>query len=230
MAIHLAQLLLVAFLQRFPEASQPVQSVAMLADVERALPRSSAAAPELQHFLTLARLANPFAYMAINAAIPVMPYLAAKFHLTVAEAGIFGSVWFFGRLLAFLILWCWQAWHYDYALLLTAMLTMIAAFASILLLNSLLFVVAAQLVFGLAIGLIYYSSLYYSMHAGETKAAHGGLHESAIGAGVCTGSAVGAISGLFFPGFLAASVWPVTGLLLAGCGALVWVRAGQRDS
>jgi len=34
----------------------------------------------------------------------------------------------------------------------------------------------------------------YSMDVGETKGEHGGLHEAMIGAGMCLGPAVGALS------------------------------------
>ncbi len=47
--------------------------------------------------------------------------------------------------------------------------------------------VVAQIAFGISVGLIYYSSLFYSMDVGETKGEHGGLHEAMIGAAPASG-------------------------------------------
>jgi hypothetical protein len=84
---------------------------------------------------------------------------------------------------------------------------------------------AAQVVFGLSIGLLYYSSLFYSMDLGDTRGEHGGLHEAALGAGVLVGPAIGAVALHLAPGLPNAGMWTVSGLLalgLAGLGALRW--------
>ena len=82
----------------------------------------------------------------------------------------------------------------------------------------------AQLFFGTAIGLIYYSSLFYSMDVGETHGEHGGLHEAMIGAGICLGPAVGATSLYLAPGSPNAGTYAVTVLLASGLAGLVSVR------
>jgi predicted MFS family arabinose efflux permease len=78
--------------------------------------------------------------------------------------------------------------------------------------------------FGLAVGLIYYSSLFYSMDVGETKGEHGGFHEAAIGVGICVGPGVGAASLRFFPTQPNLNVWAVCGLLALGLGWLAFLR------
>jgi len=57
----------------------------------------------------------------------------------------------------------------------------------------------AQILFGFSVGLIYYSSLYYSMDVGEASGAHGGFHEAALGVGIFAGPAVGATTLFLFP-------------------------------
>ena len=57
----------------------------------------------------MAWLANPFAYIAINTLIAVMPGLAARLHLTPMLAGFACSLWCFARLGAFVLLWLWTA-------------------------------------------------------------------------------------------------------------------------
>jgi hypothetical protein len=84
--------------------------------------------------------------------------------------------------------------------------------------------VVAQVFLGGSVGLIYYSSLFYSMDVGETKGEHGGLHEAMIGAGVCLGPAVGALSLYLAPGFPSAGAYTVTALLACGLAGLVGVR------
>ncbi len=175
-------------------------------------------------FLRMAWLANPFAYVAINTVIPLIPDLARKLELSPTLAGFFCSIWFFARLGTFVILWLWAGWHYRFGFLLAAYLLLIASFAVLLLVAQFWVILVAQIIFGLAIGLIYYSSLFYSMDVGETKGEHGGVHEAAIGAGIFLGPAVGATALRYFPQHSSSSIWAVSGLLLVGLAGLVWLR------
>jgi len=90
--------------------------------------------------------------------------------------------------------------------------------------------VLAQVFFGVAAGLIYYSSLFYSMDVGETKGEHGGLHEAAIGAGVFAGPAVGAASLQFLPRHSNTGVFAVSALLLLGLAGLLVIWWRERRS
>ena len=136
-------------------------------------------------------------------------------------AGFVCSLWCFVRLGAFVVLWRWTGWHYRFRWL-------VAAFALLIVVvrghshraeprRALL----AQIFFGGAIGLIYYSSLFYSMDAGDTKSEHGGIHEAAIGVGNCVGPAVGAASLQFLPQYANSGAIAVSVLLLLGFGGLV---------
>ena len=181
-------------------------------------------------FLKLAWVANPFAYIAMNTIIPLIPDLAAKLGLSTVAAGFVASVWMFARLGAFAVLWWWPGWHYRFGWLAGAYLLMGASFAALLLSASLTVIVVAQLVFGVSVGLIYYSSLFYSMDVGETKGEHGGFHEALIGMGLFGGPAVGAVTLHFLPGQSAAGIWAVTALLLVGFAALLWMRRKRNGS
>ncbi len=175
-------------------------------------------------FLRMAWLANPFAYLAINTVIAIIPSLAKELKLSPMYAGFFCSVWLFVRIGAFALLWLWPGWHYQFRWLVSAYAAMVASFALILLVGNLPLLIASQIVFGLAVGLIYYSSLFYSMDVSETKSEHGGFHEAAIGAGSCAGPAIGAAALHFFPDSPASSAWAVSAMLLLGLGGLVWLR------
>jgi predicted MFS family arabinose efflux permease len=175
-------------------------------------------------FLRMAWVANPFAYIAVNALVPVIPKLAERLGLGPMLAGFFCSTWLFARAGSFLVLWLWTAWHYRFRWLVGAYVAMSVCFVIILLGHSLGVLLLAQVVFGSAVGLLYYSSLYYSMDVGETKGEHGGFHEAAIGAGICIGPAVGAGSLVALPGWPNMNTWAVAGLLAAGLGWLMTLR------
>jgi len=181
-----------------------------------------------QVFLKLAWLANPLAYVAVNTLFAVMPGLAQKLGLSPTKVGLFCSVWLFGRLAAFALLWQWTGWHYRFRWLAVGFVVLIASFMAILLSLQLWIVVLAQIFFGFAAGLMYYSSLFYSMDAGDTKGEHGGLHEAAIGVGICAGSAVGATALHFFPQHPNAGALAVSGLLGAGFCVLLAIWGKSR--
>ena len=153
-----------------------------------------------------------------------MPGVAEKLALSPTRVGLFCSVWLFGRLAAFALLWKWRGWHYRFCWLFTAFVLLIVSLAAILLSTQLWLVVLAQVFFGLATGLIYYSSLFYAMDVGEASSEHGGLHEAFIGAGIFFGPATGAAALTFAPQTPNAFTWAVSVLLVAGLGGLLWLR------
>jgi MFS family permease len=186
--------------------------------------------PKAKMFLNLAWLANPFAYVAINTIVAAVPGVAKRLELSTMLAGFFCSIWCFSRLAAFFVLWRWVGWHYRFRWLLASYLVLIVAFSAILMAPTVMVLVVAQVVFGAVAGLIYYSSLFYSMDVGEAKSEHGGFHEAAIGLGNFAGPTVGAISLYLLPGNANSGILAVSGLLVLGLGGLmaIWRRGSQR--
>jgi predicted MFS family arabinose efflux permease len=212
------QIGLTFWLEQFPPPAADKSNTAAPPEPHRPAP---ALARNFQH---LALLANPFAYIAINTLIAVLPGVAAKFHLTPMFAGFACSLWGFVRLAAFVALWRWSGWHYRFRWLAMAFAALVLSFTAILIVPNLAVLFLAQIFFGVAIGLIYYSSLFYSMDASDTKSEHGGIHEAAIGAGNCLGPAVGAMSLHCLPHAANAGAWAVSCLLLLGFGGQLWLR------
>jgi predicted MFS family arabinose efflux permease len=175
-------------------------------------------------FLRMVWLAIPFSYIGITTVIAIIPALAKALGLSTAEAGLFCSVWMFVRLGTFVTLWQWTGWHYRFRWLAGAFVGLTAGFSLLLLSTNLGLLLAAQAIFGVSIGLIYYSSLFYSMDVGDTKGEHGGLHEAMIGAGMCLGPAVGALSLCIAPGMPNAGTYTVTALLTCGLAGLIGLR------
>jgi MFS family permease len=181
-------------------------------------------------FLRMAWLANPFAYIAINSVIPVLPDLAVRLQLSPAVAGYVCSIFYITRLAAFVWLWQWAGWHYRFSWLAAAYAVLLLSYAILLLVPQLILIIVAQVFFGLAIGLIYYSSLFYSMDVGETKGEHGGLHEAAIGGGLFAGPAVGAATLHFLPQYPHSGTWAVCSLLVAGGLGLWWLNRQRKPA
>ncbi|MGN6553891.1 MAG: MFS transporter [Verrucomicrobiota bacterium] len=222
--LMLLQLVFVLWLEKKAKALPAVKTEPTVQHHE---PESIAARQPVspKRFLQMAWLASPLAYVAINTVAAVIPQLAHKFNLTAAQSGVFNSLWFYVRLGAFIVLWKWTGWHYRFRWLLTAMIALVLSFAAMLLSLQLWVVIVAQLIFGFAIGLIYYSSLFYSMDAGgELKGQNGGLHEAAIGLGIFAGPALGAATLTFFPTLANGGTLAVTGLLVCGLLGLIWLR------
>lgn len=228
--IHAVQWLVLLWLEREARGSRshPAQAEMSVSDApdfaQHHVPATTARA-----FLRMAWLANPFAYIAMNTVIPLIPELAARFKLSTALAGFVASVWMFARLAAFAVLWRWTAWHYRFGWLIASYLVMVASFAALLLAPSLPVIIIAQIAFGFAVGLIYYSSLFYSMDVGsESQGEHGGYHETLIGLGIFFGPAVGAATGYLVPAVQRLDVGAVSVLLVMGLAGLfaTW-RAGR---
>lgn len=223
-SIQLVQLAMLFWAERAvaaepkPGASRvPVKSGADEQEMERSpVPPST--------FLTMAWVANPFAYLAINTVIAVLPGVTERLGLSLALAGVVGSIWQFVRTGAFGLLWLWDGWHYRFRWLAGAYAAMALSFVGMLLAPNVAILIIAQLVFGAGLALIYYSSLYYSMHVGDTKGEHGGIHEAMIGAGCCAGPAIGAVSMHYFSQYSGSGIVAVGGLLLSGFAALTWLR------
>jgi MFS family permease len=201
----------------------------MARDAVRAAATDNAHAPHqpasqnAKVFLRMALLSNPFAYIAIQTLIAVIPGIAAKFHMSPMLTGFVCSFWYFVRFGAFIALWHWEGWHYRFRWLAAAFVMLIVSFAAILMSPNFAILITAQIFFGAAIGLMYYSSLFYSMDASDTRGEHGGVHEAVIGLGNCVGPAVGALSLQFLPQYANSGAIAVSVLLLCGFGGLVGI-------
>lgn len=184
---------------------------------EGPIPHDTAVRPA--YFRRLAWVANPFNYMAINTIMVVAPGIAARLGLTVAQAGLVLSIWFYARALAFLKLWGWTGWHYRFDWFLGAFAVLLASFVAIMLSPTVAGLLLAQVGFGWASALLYYSALYYAMDSTESHGQQGGFHEALIGLGLCGGPAVSA-GAIWLTGQPSAPAWVVAGGLAAAMG---WV-------
>jgi predicted MFS family arabinose efflux permease len=223
--LHLIQIaILWAYARRHGEApaglpQEPPPSQEMLPASHGPCPRS---------FQRMAWIANPFACVAAFTLLAMIPELARRMGLSTMMAGLFCSIWFFARLLAFIVMWQWPGWHYRYRWLLGGYILLIVGFATVLTADGLLWLGVGQVGFGLAVGLLYYASLFYSMDVGEARAEQGGIHEAMMGAGNFVGPGIGALSLLIVPHSPHAGVWSVSGVLVIGLAVLLRNRLKRR--
>lgn len=180
------------------------------------------------YFVRLAWIANPFNYMAINTIMVMAPGIASRLGLSVAEAGLVLSAWFYVRALAFLKLWWWDGWHYRFDWFLCGFLFLFLGFVGTMIAPTIWGLVVAQVGFGWASALLYYSSLYYSMDRAESHAEQGGFHEALIGLGLGGGPAISA-GALWWTGVPSSPAWIVGAGVLGAIGCVFGIRqAAQR--
>jgi len=214
--------------RRYPVCPQPSRKVETPMHAPEAAAYLQNVSPRT--FLRMAWMANPFACIGLSTVLAMVPGLAKELRLSTAGAGFFCSIWFFARLAAFIILWRWKGWHYKFRWLLAASAGLVAGFACLLIGREFLVLVLAQIIFGFSVGLVYYSSLFYSMDVGESKAEHGGLHEAAMGAGNCIGPATAAAALLLAPQTANAGAYAVSALLTAGFVGLICLRLNPMNA
>ncbi|MFZ9855703.1 MAG: MFS transporter [Limisphaerales bacterium] len=179
-----------------------------------------------RYFVRLAWIANPFNYMAINTIMVMAPGIASRVGLSVAEAGLVLSAWFYVRAFAFLKLWWWDGWHYRFDWFVCAFLFLFLGFVGTMISPTVWGIVVAQVGFGWASALLYYSSLYYSMDHSHSHAEQGGFHEALIGLGLGGGPAISA-GALWWTGVPSSPAWIVGAGVL---GAMGWVFGIRRAS
>ncbi|MBX3734583.1 MAG: MFS transporter [Verrucomicrobiae bacterium] len=220
LTIHACQWLAIGSLQRRHDRWFRIPPAAASGPI----PHDTAVRPA--YFRRLAWVANPFNYMAINTIMVVAPGIAAHLGLSVAQAGLVLSAWFYTRALAFLKLWWWTRWHYRFDWFFGAFALLLVSFVAIMLSPTVFGLLLAQVGFGWASAVLYYSSLYYAMDGSDAHGEHGGVHEALIGIGLCGGPAVSA-GAIWLTGQATAPAWIVATGLAAAMG---WVWRIRRDA
>lgn len=150
--------------------------------------------------LWLSRISVPAMYLMIYSLAAMMPLLPVIQRETVTMRTLICSVWLATRFATFVFLGATVFWHARPRLLLVAGMTLLLSLLAITLPQNLGIMIAGQLVFGVATGLIYTASLYFGMVLSEGSTEHGGYHEALIGFGMTLGPAVGAVSQWWRPG------------------------------
>ncbi len=217
-AIHFAQLL-----ATFPLARRHDAWLASVPADDRPPVASPVDPRRPGYFRRLALLGNPFNYMAVNTVFALVPAIGVRLGYDVDQIGWLMSLWLMVRAGAFGVLWFWSGWHYRFGWFAAALMMLLGGFVAIVLARHAWVLVVAQLFFGWATAVLYYSSLYYAMDGSDTKGAHGGIHEAFIGCGIFGGPAVSTIA-MWATGSPFAPAWAVGLFLGGGLGVSWWIR------
>ena len=112
--------------------------------------------------------------------------------------------------------------------LLGAFLLLVAGFVAMMTTGQIWVLIAGQVAFGWATGLLYYSSLFYALDGSDSHGEDGGIHEAFIGLGIGAGPAISTVA-LWSTGAASAPAIAVGASLLVGLGLSlrVWSR-GRR--
>lgn len=159
-------------------------------------------------------------YMLLSVLVPLMPGIFVRLGLGLSSASSSEALLDVLRAAAFVALAAWAGWHGRASLLAVAIVLLPVSFFMVLFGQSIAMVLAGEAVFGLVMGLAYYSALYYAMVAKNAAVEAGGWHESIIGIGFALGPAAALVGVAVGP-----SVGGYERGMLLGVGPVILVGA-----
>jgi hypothetical protein len=131
-----------------------------------------------------------------------------------------------GRLMAFACLRWWPGWHYSLGWLAATQLAAASALIASGFVESPAAYFALFLVFGLYLGLAYYSSVYYSLNLRSAEGRKSELHEGVLAVGLALGPFYCGTVGEAFPSW--PGVVPFAAGLVLAAGLAVEVALARR--
>lgn len=181
-----------------------------------------------RRFKRLGWLGNGVGYLMVGGLMTLAPTLGERLGLPAASAIWMMGAFFVARAVTFVLLWRWPGWHYHLGWTVASLLAGPLALALIFITSQIGWLVLALLVLGSAVGLSYYSSIYYSLDYGEEKGEHGGWHESIIGLGGLLGPLSGVAGATLAGGVRGAQLFIVTTAGLLTISGLIAVLRRTR--
>ena len=155
---------------------------------------SSLPAAVRKRFLLTALIGNAVSYFIINGFLALAPHVGERLHLDPSQAIWLTCTLLITRAFAFALFWRWEGWHYRMGWAQAALWLAPGCVAGIFFSPSLPLVAVLMGGLGVAAGLTYYGSIYYSLEYGEEKGQGGGRHEAVLGLGILAGPLVGALA------------------------------------
>lgn len=148
---------------------------------------------------------------------PLLPEVFQRLGRPVAEATLWASSMDAVRVLTFATLALLSGWRGRIAPLLAGAVGVPVGFVIIMSGSSLGMVILGELIFGVLVGIIYHSALYYALVVKNAAVDAGGGHEGLIGLGLALGPAVGLLGE-----YLAADGTSPLGYILLAAAPLVF--------
>jgi hypothetical protein len=187
------------------------------------------AAARQRAFLRAAWIANGLAYAAAGTLNHHLPKLLRESGIESARFGTFLGLVFLTQTLMFFVIGPRRWWHYRVWPLVLIQCALAVAALVVVRVPGFGTLLALAPVFGMALGFLYQSSLYYSLHASEGRGAQAGIHEATLGTfgamiPLLGGLAVGR-GGLTAP-FVVAATAVIAGMLLGSS----WLARSRNQS
>lgn len=140
--------------------------------------------PEVRRgFLRMAWIANALAYGVVATLNYHYPKYLESLGLGAALYGAFQALVYLTETITFLALQRSPGWHYRATPLFVSQLFLALLVLAIPFVRSPVLLLLLAPGIGAVLGLSYYSSLYYSLHAAEARGKNTGLHEAVLGSG-----------------------------------------------
>lgn len=176
-------------------------------------------------FMHAAWLANALGYYVVTSFGTLAPHVGERLGLTPRLTIWMTCALLLARGLAFLGFGWWEGWHYRLRWLISAILLLPALLAVSFYVPHVGLVCASQAAMGVLLGLIYSSSLYYSLDQGASKAKATGRHEAMVGLGILAGPLIGVAGAHWVGGASGAKmVLLAVYLLVAAAGLMIVLR------
>lgn len=136
----------------------------------------------------------PCSYIICSALSPVLPSVLRDLGMAATAAPVWASTWMVARFCTLVVLWRSSFWHGRWPPLLVGAGALFAGAAVALLAPWPWLCVCGLAAFGCGMGVLYYTSLYYSMSVGQAQVDAGGKFEALVGVGYVVGPVLGLVS------------------------------------
>jgi MFS family permease len=135
-------------------------------------------------------------YLMLSVISPILPSRMAEVGLKTGEDASLASLWSISRLGVFILLGVWHGWHGRWRTVIWSASAMLLGAAAIIGATTLWLLLAGLALFGIGVGGIYSSAIYYAMAIGASEVDAGGKHEAIIGFGYTLGPLAG-LAGIY---------------------------------
>ena len=217
---HLLQLAFLAGRRRRVTVAAPPDTPA---EAPAAVPGHVRRSPR---FLKVAWLGNMLGYLVVSSVSALAPHIGQQLGLDASASIWLVCTLFLARSITFAVLGVWEGWHYRWSLLIGSILLIPVGLTVVFFGRAVPVVLLTFIAMGWMLGLIYSSSLFYSMDLGENKGETGGNHEAILGGGLFLGPLVGVFGARGLPVLAGMPAWQgALGAKLAILG-FYWLVAG----
>lgn len=180
----------------FAMAFVAIPSMARPSDHSEALAADANApgADEQRAFRRTAWIANGIAFGVVATLNHHLPRVLLPHGLGAREVGLFLGAVFLAQTLLFVVVGPRRGWRFRALPLIALQAALVVSTLAIVRAETLVFLLVAAPIFGIALGFCYQSSLYYSLYAPVDRGAQAGVHEAALGFASAIVPAVGGIA------------------------------------